>query len=375
MVIVLVAPIAVQAASAGTAEQASGQFVYSVYKGRSSWLQISDIAGGPPVRVTPKPAWFEQRRDLIPRWSPDGTRIAFARTGPSAAVPGIYVINRDGTGLRKAVGLPSSMNDLYFPGWSPDGAKLAFQRSQHCSAVHPVDLHFRVIDVETRTSTTIHALWQPTTLTELGEIEWSPDSTRLLYIVDFLDNLGNDPTECRFHRPDSYLYSIDSRGTHRIFLAGDSVAQAAWSPNGEWIAYDDCDDPDPGCDLHIVRADGTGEREVAQGVVRGHIRWLPNGQEVAIAYYDGLAIVDIESGAWRLLSTWPRYQDAPESWILGVSERQSIVAIASGWDYDEHFNITRAEVSLVSLKDGHVRKLLIPPTPVADMWGIHLHMP
>jgi Tol biopolymer transport system component len=51
-----------------------------------------------------------------PAWSPDGSRLAFAYGG-------IFVINRDGTGLRKL--LETEGDD---PVWSPDGQEIAFAR-------------------------------------------------------------------------------------------------------------------------------------------------------------------------------------------------------------------------------------------------------
>ena len=60
------------------------------------------------------------RNDGWPRWSPDGQRIAFTsrRTGDYE----LWVINRDGTGLRQ---LTESKGGHYSP-WSPDGSSIAY---------------------------------------------------------------------------------------------------------------------------------------------------------------------------------------------------------------------------------------------------------
>ncbi len=60
-----------------------------------------------------------------PAWSPLGTEIAF-----SAVVDDrrrIYVVNADGTNLRRLV--PEGDADAFVPGWSPDGRKITFQYS------------------------------------------------------------------------------------------------------------------------------------------------------------------------------------------------------------------------------------------------------
>jgi Tol biopolymer transport system component len=57
-----------------------------------------------------------------PAWSPDGSRIAFA----SVRRKGIWVMNADGTSLRRVTTSPTIDVE---PTWSPDGRRLAFVRN------------------------------------------------------------------------------------------------------------------------------------------------------------------------------------------------------------------------------------------------------
>jgi hypothetical protein len=57
--------------------------------------------------------------DFAPRWSPDGSKIAFLRYG-RAGVAGLYAIAANGTRLRRLAARGSR------PAWSPDGSRIAY---------------------------------------------------------------------------------------------------------------------------------------------------------------------------------------------------------------------------------------------------------
>jgi TolB protein len=59
-----------------------------------------------------------------PAYSPDGTLIAYDYRSPGSGVREVYVMNADGTGVRRVTTLGSVSS---FPAWSPDGRSLAFQ--------------------------------------------------------------------------------------------------------------------------------------------------------------------------------------------------------------------------------------------------------
>jgi Tol biopolymer transport system component len=72
--------------------------------------------GGVPRQLT-------YRGGLNPSWSPNGTKLALARSARPDRWD-IHVIRRDGTGLRRV-----TRRGGYAPAWSPDGKWLAFLRS------------------------------------------------------------------------------------------------------------------------------------------------------------------------------------------------------------------------------------------------------
>jgi len=117
---------------------------------------VRSVAGGRAVALAPD---FEltQRH---PRWSPDGSRIAFQ------TVSGIFVVPALGGPVERTVA--DSGRVLGMGSWSPDGRSMAFTDS---SGVWVQDLVTGTARLVTR------AEFQPTS------VSWSPDGKLLAYVV------------------------------------------------------------------------------------------------------------------------------------------------------------------------------------------------
>ena len=81
-------------------------------------LWIYDLARNTPTRLT-----FESAIMNMPRWSPDGRRVAFALS-PDGLFPNLFWRAADGAG--EVERLTSSPNEQFPTGWSPDGQRLLF---------------------------------------------------------------------------------------------------------------------------------------------------------------------------------------------------------------------------------------------------------
>jgi Tol biopolymer transport system component len=154
-----------------------------------------------------------------PSWSPDGTQIVFS--GLSEGISDLYVINADGTNLRRLT------DDLYgdvMPAWSPDGKKIAFASER---------------GPQTRLDVLKFGKWQISVLdVESGSVEvlpgqagknlnpqWSPDGKTLAFISD------------RVGIPQVFLYDFADRQHYQLtHLVGGVQSVTENSPALTWAA-------------------------------------------------------------------------------------------------------------------------------------------
>ena len=91
----------------------------------NSEIFVMNRDGSDPANLTNHPAY-----DGWPSWSPDGRHIAFASDREDEGVWHIYVINNDGSNVRRVT--PPDREDGYFtkPVWSPDGTQILCTRTK-----------------------------------------------------------------------------------------------------------------------------------------------------------------------------------------------------------------------------------------------------
>lgn len=106
--------------------------------------------------------------DGLPRWSPDGQRIAFHSNRGGRYE--IWSIHRDGTGLTPLT--RTSDADHFRPFWSPDGTRLAYTDSRFETLVAPLQN-----DGSLGPTTALPALQEPGMRFE--GYAWSPDGSRI----------------------------------------------------------------------------------------------------------------------------------------------------------------------------------------------------
>jgi WD40-like Beta Propeller Repeat len=226
-----------------------------------------------------------------PTWSPDGTKIAFDRTGGGNS--DIWVINEDGTGLTRLTNGPGSNSH---PTWSPDGGRIAFASTRD-GVGHIYSMQADGTDQVRLTNSTdedIHPDWAPdgssivfvrvhfggslftinpdgTNPQPLGVTgvtpSWHSESYRLAF-----DRIVAAPSGPAWN----HVFAVNRDGTNSGDItppgsSGFSYVQPVWSPNDGQIAAQRrlCAYTDPSCTevwrITVFNADGSNLLEIADG--------------------------------------------------------------------------------------------------------------
>lgn len=154
--------------------------------------------------------------DFPPRWSPDGKRIVFSMNSAHSSSISLYIVNANGTGLRK---VSTGRNDNEAPAWSPDGSEIAF-------ASLTVSSPDRYIFVKSLKTGTVTRVTRGTV--EDGDPAWSPDGRKIAF-----DRCGvRRGAICHL-----WVKNL-ATGQLRQVTSGPAFDEApAWSPDGRRIAF------------------------------------------------------------------------------------------------------------------------------------------
>jgi eukaryotic-like serine/threonine-protein kinase len=225
------------------------------------WIMNIDGSGSKQVTNIPEGA-------CQPRWSPDGTRIAFVspcvRNLTSYPGASIFIINQDGTNL---VPLPSAPGGDYDPAWSPGGEEIAFTslRGDGVPGIYVINL----IDYAVRPLIQDEAR-------AISHPAWSPDGNMIAYV-----------------NSDNRVWVMDVKKEERrsLVIGGENfiIHGPSWSPDGSIVIY-----------TRTVFSDTTGSTLLmavpfTEGVAMPVE--VPNSQLVSDVSYS-------HDGYWILFTSW-----------------------------------------------------------------------
>ena len=172
-----------------------------------------------------------------PEFSPDGSSIVFVHGNPSNNKYQLMVMNQNGGHQQNIPGISG-----WDPTWSPDGKQILFASDRNGSVqLYTVKLNGK-------------GLSQITNLPSIrGRSDWSPDGQ---YIVTYSGEA--------WHR-ELYIMNGDGSNAHQLTPTGGNSQGPSFSPDGKWVvftAYFDKYGDDNGCEIYVIRTDGTDLRRL-----------------------------------------------------------------------------------------------------------------
>jgi Tol biopolymer transport system component len=227
-------------------------------------------------RTTPL-VWFDRQGRRLetvgeaaqysnPALSPDGRRLAVGRSESQTRKRDIWVID-----LTRGVSsrLTSDPADEMNPVWSPDGTRIAFSSDRR---------GLRDLYVKPASGVGDETLLEQSEI-QKSLLDWSPEGKFLTYT-------GNDKL---------WILPLSGDRKPQALLTGGGNFQAAFSPDGKWLAYRSFESGRP--EVYVQPFPFNGEKWPISTSGGGEAYWRHDGKELFYLSGNALMAVPIKPGA------------------------------------------------------------------------------
>jgi dipeptidyl aminopeptidase/acylaminoacyl peptidase len=240
--------------------------------GYRTGLWIVPASGSAPARqLTNMEPGDRLVRDSSPRWSPDGSKIAFLsnRSGKEQ----VWILPANGGEAYRLSGMEDPVSEI---AWSPDGAAIAFAcrepgktesankdvrvitrlryKANGTGFTDPRPRHIYSIGLETRAVNQITAGdWED------ASPAWSPDGTKVAFVS------CREPDREVKNWPDVWVTDLATGSTRKLTKSLGPCSKPVWSPSGESIVYVGHTQGETGGasdELFVVSVDGSGAKSL-----------------------------------------------------------------------------------------------------------------
>ena len=247
----------------------SGKIAFTLLRDGNGGIYIIDDNGENLRQLTDHLA-----HDSYPVWLPDGRHIVFCSNRDG--VFSIYTMDLAGKNIKRTV------DAIGRPAVSPNGQWIALAP----------DEILLLVDIDGLKQREIH--WDgPQGVT--GMAAWSPDSKRLAFTIQ-IPGMRNIPGVLN----DIYIIDINGENLQQLTDHPAPDLHPAWSPDGQWIAFQSERDGDRG--IYRMEVEGANPTRLTNG---RRPEWSPDGQQIAFVSRQegigGIFITNRNGGNIRLL--------------------------------------------------------------------------
>ena len=248
------------------------------------------------------PSWF-------PAWSPDGTRLLFARE-QTVGAPQFWIMNADGAGTRVLIAGGISLAGS----WSADGKRIAYA---HRPDPAQGGLKIWIAQADGSQAQRLTNVADPTV--DENVPRWAPDGTQ----ITFTSNLRGRYEIWVAHVASGEAIPLTQAYFDPVLLADIEQKVPAWSPDGKLIAYwsgVEVNDPRPDLprDVWVMNSDGTAQRRLVRG---DDPNWSPSGEFIIHSTggsgQAALGVVRSDGGDARILFAVNACRPLQSSWSDG----------------------------------------------------------